>query len=93
MNIFDQLKSFKSKYELKERRIFSKEEKDSVASATVKPSTYGFSVCFIMKSGVTKYIPVSRDTVTHEGQNVDLSRAELLTLVKDNDNTIFRIEF
>lgn len=92
MNIFDKIKSYNPKYELKERRAFAKEEKDAVISASVKTSTYGLSCCFMMKSGVKKYIPLSRDTVAHEGQAVDLSRAELLILVRD-DSEIYRVEF
>lgn len=92
MNIFSALKDYKPKYELKEKRAFSPEEIAGVQSAIVKPSQYGFSVCFIMKSGIQHYMPVSRDTNPQEGQTVDLTKAKVLTLVRD-ESEIYRIEF
>lgn len=92
MNIFDALKSYNPKYELTNRRNFNEQELKAVKSAKVVPSTYGLSCCFLMVNGCKKYIPLSRDTVSHEGQVVDLKRAELLTLERDGSK-IYRVEF
>jgi len=91
MNIFAALKKYGSEYELKDKRDFEESEKAQVKSASVVLSTYGKSVCFIMKSGGQTYVPVSRDSVVNIGDTVDLDKAKILTLEKDGE-TINRIE-
>ena len=51
MNIFSSLRVYAGKWMLKASRAFTQEEQDAVSSATVVPSQYGNSVCFMMKSG------------------------------------------
>ena len=93
MNIFESLKKYANQFVVANRRKFSKEEQDCVDHAEVKLSQYGMSVCFYMKSGCQTYIPLSRDSVAAEGDKVDLTKAELLTLKKEgSDETIDRVE-
>jgi hypothetical protein len=93
MNIFETLKTYANQFKVVNRRNFSNEEIELVDNAKVVLSQYGMSVCFFMKGGCQHYIPVSRDSVVSEGDSVDLSRAEILTLKKDgSDETIDRIE-
>lgn len=93
MNIFESLKTYASQFKVIKRRNFSVEELGLVNNAKVVLSQYGMSVCFFMKEGGQHYIPVSRDSVVSEGDSVDLSKAEILTLKKEgSDEIIDRIE-
>ena len=93
MNIFETLKSYANSFKEINRRAFSQEELNLVHRAEVKLSQYGMSVCFFMKDGCQKYIPLSRDSVASEGDQVDLTKAEILTLKKEgSDETIDRVE-
>lgn len=91
MNIFESLHRYATSYEVTNRRDFTPEELSQFTSAKVVSSQYGMSVCFYMVSGGQTYIPVSRDSVCHIGDTVDVAKAKLLTLVRDDD-TINRIE-
>lgn len=94
MNIFAGLKSYANSFKVVgEPRLFSQEELNLVSNAKVVLSQYGLSVCFFMKDGCQKYIPLSRDSVASEGDVVDLKTAKLLKLKKDgSDETIDRVE-
>jgi len=93
MNIFASLKKYASEYKVANRRGFSQEELSLVNHAEVKLSQYGMSVCFFMVDGCQMYIPLSRDSVASEGDKVDLTKAQILTLKKDgSDETIDRVE-
>lgn len=92
MNIFSSLKQYAGKWNLKSRRAFNAEEIASVASATVVPSQYGNSVCFMMKSGGQTFIPLSQNSSKSVGDAIDLSQAELLTLEKQGEQDILRVE-
>jgi hypothetical protein len=73
MNIFASLKSYANSFKVVgDPRHFSQEEIDLVNKAKVVLSQYGMSVCFFMKDGCQKYIPLSRDSVASEGDVVDL---------------------
>ena len=94
MNIFASLKSYANSFKVVgEPRLFSQEELNLVSNAKVVLSQYGLSVCFFMKDGCQKYIPLSRDSVASEGDTVDLSKAKILKLKKEGtDETIDRVE-
>ena len=91
MNIFETLKSYANQFKVANRRAFSKEELNLVNDAKVVLSQYGMSVCFFMKDGCQKYIPLSRDSTASIGDEVNLQTAKILTLVKDGES-INRIE-
>lgn len=91
MNIFSSLRVYAGKWMLKASRAFSQEELDAVKSATVVASQYGNSVCFMMKSGGQTFIPLDQSSSLGVGENVDLSKAELLTLGKEGEADIHRV--
>lgn len=91
MNIFSGLRVF-GKWAVKESRSFNAEEIASVASAVVVPSDYGESVCFTMVGGGVTYIPLSTNSSLGVGDSVDLKSAKLLTLSKQGENDIYRVE-
>jgi hypothetical protein len=92
MNIFSSLRVYAGKWAVTNSRDFSQDEIDAVDSATVVDSQYGSSVCFIMKGGGQTFIPLSTNSSLALGDDVDLSKAKLLTLHRDGDADIYRVE-
>lgn len=92
MNIFSSLRVYAGKWMLKSSRKFTAEEMAAVQSATVVPSQYGNSVCFVMVSGGQTFIPLSSTSNLGVGDSVNLSTARLLTLEKSGEADIYRVE-
>lgn len=92
MNIFSSLRVYAGKWALKASRVFNQEELDAIRSATVVPSQYGNSVCFMLVSGGMTFIPLDLSSTLGVGETVDLSKAELLTLTKEGEADIFRVK-
>ena len=92
MSLFDGLQSYAGKFEEIGRRNFTAEEINAVARAEVKSSDYGLSCCFFMKSGVRKYIPMSTNSSYQLGDTVDMETAQVVTLHRDGDGNILRVE-
>lgn len=92
-NIFASLRTYAGKWAVKgEPRNFTQEEIAAVREAVVVPSTYGLSVCFFMKSGGQTYIPLSTTSAKGSGEIIDLAAAKLVTLQKDGESDIYRVE-
>ena len=92
MNIFNSLRKYAGKWSVIASRAFSAEEQSAVTSATVVPSQYGNSVCFMMVGGGQTFIPLSTNSSKAVGDTIDLSKAKLLTLAKDGEDNIYRVE-
>lgn len=92
MNIFNSLRVYAGKWAVKATRVFSQEEIDAVATASVVGSQYGMSVCFFMKGGGQTFIPLSNTSSLNVGDTVDLAKAKLLTLGREGEADIFRVE-
>lgn len=92
MNIFSKLQVYAGKWNLKASRGFDSEEIAAVNKAEVVASQYGNSVCFFMRAGGQTFIPLSSDSELTVGDTVDLSKARLLTLEKDGESDIVRVE-
>ena len=91
-NIFASLRTYAGKWAEKSRRAFSAEEVDAVSNAVVVNSNYGLSVCFMMKSGGQTFIPLSNTSSKGVGETVDLNEATLVTLEKQGEADIVRVE-
>lgn len=91
MNIFSTLKTYAGKWSVKSSRAFTQEEIQAVESATVVPSQYGNSVCFMMVGGGHTYIPLANDATVGVGESIDLAKAKLLTLEKGGESDINRV--
>ena len=91
-NIFSSLRVYAGKWNLKSSRAFSPEEVAAVASAVVVASQYGNSVCFTMVGGGQTFIPLSNSSSKTVGESIDVASAKLLTLGKDGEADIFRVE-
>ena len=92
MNIFQNLRVYAGKWMVKASRSFTQDEINAVDHATVVDSQYGNSVCFFMKGGGQTFIPLSTNSTLGIGDNVDLSKASLLTLERAGDADIYRVE-
>ena len=91
-NVFGGLQVYGGNWEVVSSRNFNDEEKAAVLRAEVVPSQYGNSVCFFMRGGGQTYIPLSNTSTLTPGDSVDLSKAKLLTLHRDGQGNINRIE-
>ena len=91
MNIFNSLRVYAGKWMVKASRAFTQEEIAAVKSATVVPSQYGNSVCFMMVGGGQTYIPLANDATVGVGESIDLTKAQLLTLSKEGESDINRV--
>ena len=92
MGIFDSLRLYADKWSVSNSRNFTAEEIDAVERATVVASAYGNSVCFFMKAGGQAYIPLSTNSTKGVGEAIDLKDCKLLTLSRQGDADINRIE-
>lgn len=92
MNIFNSLRKYAGKWAVIASRAFTVEEQNAVSSAKVVASQYGNSVCFMMVGGGQTFIPLSQNSSKAVGDTIDLSKAQLLTLAKDGEDDIYRVE-
>ena len=49
-------------------------------------------MCFIMKAGGKKFMPLSRDSQLEAGDSVKVSSIEVVTLSRDGDDDIYRAD-
>ena len=89
--VFSKLSIDRRKWTEKSRRTFTQEEINEVDHATVVESNFGSSVCFFMKAGGNHYIPLDQNSNLGIGENVDLNKAELVTLCKQGEADIIRV--
>lgn len=93
MGILNSLRLYRGKWEESGRSAFAAEDINEVASATVVASDFGHSVCFMLKSGGMKFMPVSNTSKpTQVGDTVNLENATVVTLSREGDADIQRIE-
>ena len=93
MSIFSSLsKIYASKWAEKSCRKFTAAEVAEVTRAVVVSSDYGNSVCFYLKSGGQGYIPLSNTSTKGVGEEVDLTEAKIITLSKQGEADITRID-
>ena len=92
MNIFSKLRQYAGKWQLKNSREFTPEEIASVERTEVVASQYGNSVCFFMVGGGMSFIPLSNQSTIGVGESIDMNNAKLLTLSKQGEDDILRVE-
>ena len=91
-SIFSSLKQYAGKWALKSKRALSPAEIAEVDSAEVVSSDYGSSVCFHMRAGGMMFLPVSTESTLKVGQTVDLANVNIITLSKQGEQDIQRVE-
>ena len=94
MGILDSLRLYRGKWEESDRSNFSAAEISEISSAKVVASDFGHSVCFLLKSGGMKFMPVSNSSkvATSVGDEVNLEKCQVVTLSREGDADIQRIE-
>ena len=92
MGFLDKLRTYAGSWSEAGREKLSKAEVAQVESATVVEGQYGLSMCFVMKTGGKKFIPLSRDSQLEEGDSVDVKSVEIVTLERDGDEDIYRAD-
>lgn len=95
MNIFDSVRMYAGKWNVKNTEDFTPEEIAMVDHAEVVNSEYGKSVCFFMKDGRQGYIPLDKDdeVTVYIGTRVDMTKVSIVTLSRIGDADIKRIKF
>lgn len=91
-NIFESLRTYAGKWQLKSSRNFTQEEIACVERNEIVESQYGNSVCFHMVGGGMTFIPLSTNSTKGVGESIDLTKAKLLTLGKAGEDDIQRVE-
>lgn len=92
MGFLDKLRTYAGSWSEASRDKLSKAEVAQVESAEVVEGQYGLSMCFIMKSGGKKFMPLSRDSQLEEGDKVNVQSIEIVTLERDGDDDIYRAD-
>ena len=90
--IFNSLQVYGGSWNVASARNFDQDEINAVKSASVVASEFGKSVCFLMVNGGKTYIPLSTQSNLAVGDSVDLTTAKILTLHRDGNEDINRIE-
>lgn len=91
-NVFAGRTVYGGNWQVVDSRDFNSEEKAAVLRAEVVPSQYGLSVVFFMRGGGQTYIPLSNTSSLTAGDPVDMGKAKLLTLHRDGQGDINRVE-
>lgn len=77
-----------------ERESLSNEEVRNIKNieVTSRENEWGTSIsfCFTMVNGVKKFIPMHRDCSLEEGDTVDPSSVEIITLERDGDAPCYK---
>lgn len=73
-------------------RSLSDAEKSCITRAEVVESQYGPSCCFFLTTGQRAFYPVSSNSDLKVGDAVDLEKAKIVTLYREGDGEITRIE-
>lgn len=83
---------YATKWQQTGSRNFTPEEIASVERTEVVASQYGNSVCFFMLGGGMSFIPLSKNSTVGIGESIDMNNAKLLTLSKQGEDDILRVE-
>lgn len=96
MGFLDSLKTYAGTWEVTNKEKLSAAEIKSINEIEVVGRENGWgtsvSMCFLMKGGGKKYVPLSRDSQLEEGDTVDPKSVEILTLERDGDEPIYRAD-
>lgn len=96
MGFLDSLRTYAGSWLETSREKLSASELKTVDHIEVveRDNDWGTSVsmCFIMKGGGKKFVPLSRDSDLTEGDTVDPKSVEIITLERDGEDPIFRAD-
>lgn len=93
MGILNALRLYRGKWQVKSIDKFDANDAADVAKATVVPSEFGQSVCMTLKSGGSKYLPLSNTSrAVANGEEINVAECNVVTLGREGDDDIMRIE-
>lgn len=93
MSIFSN-RVYRGKWVETDRHEITNEDLEDYKSVSLVPSEYGMSICLCLKSGGYEYTPLSNKSRAVSDISLDdLKGATLVTLSRDGDEDIKRIEF
>lgn len=79
-------------WKISNSRHLTNEEISAISSNRVVKSQYGLSVEFSMKKGGVTYIPLLKNDKLSENTEINLHDAKILTLSKEGEKDIYRID-
>ena len=85
-------KSYAGKWNATKQVSLTKEELSEVKKVFIVSSDYGLSACFLFKGGSQRYVPVSNESELIEGDEVNLATIKIITLEKDGESPIYRLD-
>lgn len=90
-NIFKSFKVYAESWKVVDTTKFEEDDVQEISQAEVIESEFGYSVCFTLKSGGKKYIPLEKDSPAGLGDIIDVRKATIITLAKQGRENIHRI--
>jgi hypothetical protein len=86
-------KEYGGSYTITKREKLAASDLANVASAAVvERGEFGPSICFTMKSGRSRYVPLGRDSKLGIGESVDPAKVEILALDRPGDKTCYKAQ-
>lgn len=92
-SFLEKLRLYRGKWNVKSVDKFDAAEAASISSAVVVPSDFGQSVCMTLKSGGSRYMPLSNTSrAVANGEEINVADCNVVTLGREGDDDIYRIE-
>lgn len=85
-------KAYAGKWSVSKEVSLTKEELNEVKKVFIVSSDYGLSACFMFNGGSQRYVPVSNESTLVEGDEVKLESIKILTLEKEGEAPIYRLD-
>lgn len=81
-----------AKWDETSRRPLNSQELNAIDHASVVALQYGYGVCFFLKNGEDRTIPLSVSSNLKPGQNIDPSKLEVVKLDKEGEEfSLYRV--
>ena len=85
-------KAYAGKWSVSKEVSLTSEEISDVKKVFIVSSDYGLSACFMFNGGSQRYVPVSNESTLVEGDEVKLESIKILTLEKEGEAPIYRLD-
>jgi hypothetical protein len=90
-SIFKSLKYYAESWKVVNVTKFEEDDIQEISQAEVIESEFGYSVCFTLRSGGKKYIPLEKESSAGLGDIIDVRKATIITLAMQGRENIYRI--
>lgn len=90
-SIFKSFKTYAESWKVVDVTKFEEDDVQEISQAEVIESEFGYSVCFTLRSGGKKYIPLEKESPAGLGDIIDVRKATIITLAKQGRENIHRI--